>query len=233
VFDSFEVRPANYLLKDSLSVKKYVEVVTQAAKYARKRKRDMLSFACAGEIKNIALEDIRYFEVVQKIVEVHYNDEVFEFYSTMKKLENQLFGKGFVRTHRSFLVNKDHISYVMGSELVLDNDEIVPLHQKYAKSLALEKKTEKVTEGSAEDPEGSAENRQVNSERTEESADAAADIQAANAERSDVTIETGITGSAVDVSGGISGPGTVDVSGGISGPGTVDVSGAITREEVK
>jgi hypothetical protein len=139
----------------------------------------------------------------------------------MKKLENQLFGKGFVRTHRSFLVNKDHISYVMGSELVLDNDEIVPLHQKYAKSLAPEKKTEKVTEGSAEDPEGSAENRQVNSERTEESADAAADIQAATADRTDVTIETGIAGSAVDVSGGI------------SGPGTVDVSGAITREEVK
>jgi DNA-binding LytR/AlgR family response regulator len=80
--------------------------------------------------------------VVQKIVEIHYNEEVFEFYSTMQKLENQLYGKGFVRTHRSFLVNKEHISYVMGDELVLDNDEIVPLHQKYAKKLGMGKEAE-------------------------------------------------------------------------------------------
>lgn len=137
VFDSFEVRPANYLLKDSLGVKRFIEVTDGALKYAKKRKRDMLTFACAGEIKNIALEDILYFEVVQKIVEVHYADEIFEFYSTMPKLENQLHGKGFVRTHRSFLVNREHISYAMGDELVLDNDEIVPFSQKYAKGSGL------------------------------------------------------------------------------------------------
>lgn len=142
VFDSFEVRPANYLIKDSLGVRKFAETIADALEHAKKRKRDVLTFACAGEIKNIAVDDILYFEVVQKIVEIHYNEEVFEFYSTMQKLENQLYGKGFVRTHRSFLVNKEHISYVMGDELVLDNDEIVPLHQKYAKKLEMGKEAE-------------------------------------------------------------------------------------------
>jgi DNA-binding LytR/AlgR family response regulator len=95
----------------------------------------MMTFACAGEIRNIAVEDILYFEVVQRIVEVHYLGEVFEFYSTMPRLENLLYGKGFIRSHRGFLVNSEHISYIMGDEIILDNDETVPLNSKYAKNV--------------------------------------------------------------------------------------------------
>lgn len=137
VFRSFEVRPANYLIKDETEPDEFVKIVADAMEYARKRKRDMLTFACAGEIKNIAVEDILYFEISQRIAEVHYKEEVFEFYSTMSKLENQLYGKGFVRTHRAFLVNSAHISYLRGDELVLDNEEAVPLSQKHAKELNL------------------------------------------------------------------------------------------------
>lgn len=137
VFRSFDVRPADYLIKEDVDEDKFLEAARDALEYARKRKRDMLTFACAGEIKNIAVEDILYFEISQRIAEVHYGDEVFEFYSTMAKLENQLYGKGFVRTHRAFLVNAAHISYLRGDELVMDNEEAVPLSQKYAKELDL------------------------------------------------------------------------------------------------
>ena len=135
VFESFAVRPANYLLKGTVTAKQFFCAVQEAAGVARRRKREMLTFACAGEIKNIAVEDILYFEIVQRIAEVHYLGEVFEFYSTMPRLENMLYGKGFVRTHRSFLVNSDHISYIMGDEIMLDNDETVPLNPKYAKNI--------------------------------------------------------------------------------------------------
>ena len=135
VFDSFKVRPADYLIKSKVSAREFFYSVKNAAEYARKRKREMLTFSCAGEIRNIAVEDILYFEIVQRIVEVHYLNEVFEFYSTMPRLENLLYGKDFVRTHRAFLVNRSHISYVMGEELIMDNDETVPLSPKYAKGL--------------------------------------------------------------------------------------------------
>lgn len=135
VFDSFAVRPADYLLKGTVTAKRFFCAVSDAAGIARKRKREMMTFACAGEIRNIAVEDILYFEVVQRIVEVHYLGEVFEFYSTMPRLENLLYGKGFIRSHRGFLVNSEHISYIMGDEIILDNDETVPLNSKYAKNV--------------------------------------------------------------------------------------------------
>lgn len=156
VFDSFAVHPADYLLKTNVTPKKFFFTVADACSVARKRKREMLTFTCAGEIKNIAVEDILFFEIVQRIVEVHYLGEVFEFYSTMKKLENLVHGRGFVRSHRSFLVNSAHISYVMGNEIILDNDETVPVSPNYAKAvMALKEQPEQEKSKQAGDVQGS------------------------------------------------------------------------------
>lgn len=143
VFESFDVRPANYLIKGEVTEEKTINAILAAATLARGRKRDMISFACAGEIKTIPVDDILYFEVSQKIVEVHYGEEVFEFYSTANKLENQLFERGFKRVHRAFLVNEKHIKSVKSGEVVLDNGETVPLAGKYAKNVTEDKKDTK------------------------------------------------------------------------------------------
>jgi DNA-binding LytR/AlgR family response regulator len=157
VFDSFAVRPADYLLKTNVTPKKFFFTVADACAVARKRKREMLTFTCAGEIKNIAVEDILYFEIVQRIVEVHYLGEVFEFYSTMKKLENLMHGRGFVRSHRAFLVNSAHISYIMGHEIILDNEETVPVSPSYAKAvMAVKEKPEKEKKEAAGEAAGKA-----------------------------------------------------------------------------
>ena len=140
VFESFDVRPANYLVKGEATEDKTINAILSAATIAQGRKRDMITFACAGEIKTIPVDDILYFEVSQKIVEVHYGEEVFEFYSTANKLENQLFERGFKRVHRAFLVNEKHIKSVKSGEVILDNGETVPLAGKYAKNVTEEKK---------------------------------------------------------------------------------------------
>ena len=133
VFESFDVRPFNYLLKGSVSLEKFSEVLRGALLSARDTKRERLTLACAGDVRNIPIDEIKYFEVSERIVEVHYGTEVFEFYSTIDKLENQLFGRNFIRSHKSFLVNAEHIDTVRGSEIVMDNGDIVPIASKYAK----------------------------------------------------------------------------------------------------
>ncbi|MBQ9179562.1 MAG: response regulator transcription factor [Firmicutes bacterium] len=148
VFESFAVRPANFLVKGDVTKDKTVNAILSALDAAGKRKREMITFACAGEVKNIALDDILYFEVTNRIVEVHFGEEIFEFYSTMKKLENQLYGKGFIRLHRAYLVNEKHIRSMKGQEAVLDNGEAVPINRKYLKE---EKKEEKKLEKKHED----------------------------------------------------------------------------------
>ena len=133
VFESFDVRPFNYLIKSRVTLEKFSDVVDGAIRSAMDRKRERLTLACAGDVRNIPVDEIVYFEVSDRIVEVHYGEEVFEFYSTLEKIENQLYGRDFIRTHKAFLVNARHVDTVRDGELVTDRGDIIPIAPKYAK----------------------------------------------------------------------------------------------------
>ena len=62
---------------------------------------------------------------------IHYTKGSFEFYSTMMRMEEQLYGKGFVRSHKSFLVNLRWIRAVDSNKVTLDNEESLPVGKKY------------------------------------------------------------------------------------------------------
>ncbi len=135
VFDSFEARPFQYLIKESTPQEKFDDVLTRAMDSAHRRKRETIALACAGAVRNIPLEEILYFLDSQRIVEVHYGDDIFEFYTTLDKLENQLYGKSFARVHRRYIVNTDRIASAKSTELVLDNGESIPVASRYSKTL--------------------------------------------------------------------------------------------------
>ena len=133
VFESFDVKPYNFLLKDEVTLERFAEVIDGAIASAMDRKKERLTLACAGDVRNIPIDDITYFELSDRIVEVHYGDEVFEFFSTLEKIENQLYGRDFIRTHKSFLVNARHVDVVRSGELVTDRGDIIPIAPKYEK----------------------------------------------------------------------------------------------------
>ena len=55
----------------------------------------------------------------------------------MLRLEEQLFDKGFVRTHKSFLVGKRFIRSIDSTRVLLDTGEELPVGKRYyAESLA-------------------------------------------------------------------------------------------------
>ncbi|MGI6722503.1 MAG: LytR/AlgR family response regulator transcription factor [Anaerovoracaceae bacterium] len=135
VFEAFDVDALNYVVKGVTSPEKCESILLTAVEKSRSKKREMIALSCAGDNRNIPIDSIFYFEVVRRIIEVHYDDEVFEFYSTIGKLENLLFDKGFIRVHRAYLVSSAHISSVRSSELTLDNGETVPVGRTYAKQV--------------------------------------------------------------------------------------------------
>lgn len=102
-------------------------------------------FTCAGESRNVPLEDIQYFEVKHNIITVYYQKEKFEFYSTIGKLEDQLQKKGFIRIHRSFMVAKKFIRQASYTELELTNGTLLPVGQVHAKQLRKEMKAKRVS----------------------------------------------------------------------------------------
>ena len=129
--DGYDVSALHYVIKDIISDKKFEEIFWRAFHRKQRREQEMLVLTCAGESRCIPLQDIIYFEVNQRIVTVHYTKGSFEFYSTMMRMEEQLFGKGFVRSHKSFLVNMRWIRAVDSNKVTLDTEESLPVGKKY------------------------------------------------------------------------------------------------------
>ena len=135
MLNAFDVGAFHYIVKDVTSSEKLEEICVQVAKKVNRDKTEVITVSCAGENRIIPIKDILYFEVRNYIIIVHYEDTLFEFYSTMGKIENSLLGHGFVRTHRSFLVNLSHIRSMMRQELELSDGSVIPIGRKYLTDL--------------------------------------------------------------------------------------------------
>ena len=133
----YDVSALHYVVKNKTTDEKFEDIFLRACERKTKRESEVLVLTCAGESRCIPVEDIRYFEIQQRIVTVVYAKERFEFYSTMMRLEEQLFNRGFVRTHKSFLVNKRYIHSIDSARVLLDSGEELPVGKRYyADSLA-------------------------------------------------------------------------------------------------
>lgn len=129
--EGYDVSALHYLIKDSTSDAKFEEVFHRALRRKERREQEMLILTCAGDSRYIPLQDIYYFEVNLRIITVHYRQDSFEFYSTMAQMEEQLYDKGFVRIHKSFLVNIRWIRSVNNNQVVLDTGDVLPVGKKY------------------------------------------------------------------------------------------------------
>ena len=73
VFNSFEVEPMYYMVKSNTNLEKLESVFMKAVKKQDKRKQEYIALSCAGDNRNIPLDSIYYFEIVCRIIEVHYD----------------------------------------------------------------------------------------------------------------------------------------------------------------
>jgi len=135
VYYAFDVRATNYLVKDVTTKERIEEVFLKSVEAAREKKSEYLLLTGVGEHRNVPVSEIRYFEIMQKIVTVYYEDTSFEFVSTMGKLENLMFTKGFVRISRSYLVAVKYIGAFTYENVTLSTGEELPVGRKYYKTL--------------------------------------------------------------------------------------------------
>lgn len=110
VFDAFDVRSFNYLIKQDTSEVRFREVLSNAITMVEKKATSYFTCSMGSETRNIPINQITHFEIYRRVMRVYYNgDEQFDFYETMDQLALDLEDQGFVRIHRSFLVNMAHV----------------------------------------------------------------------------------------------------------------------------
>lgn len=136
VYDAFDVDAFHYIVKEVTTDKRFEEIFLQLAGRLKKKQREYVTFSFGGENRDLALDEIKYFQVDVRVVTVHYGkDESFDFYSTIGKLETLLCSKGFIRTHRSVLVNISHIKSANYQEVLMQDGARLPVGRSYWQSL--------------------------------------------------------------------------------------------------
>lgn len=132
---AFDVRAFNYIVKGETDRKRTEKIIKDVFETASEKSKEYMLFTGIGEYRNIAINEIKYFEVRGKIITVYYGSKSFEFISTIGKLENMLFTKGFIRVHRSFLVSLPYIKMFTYEEITLIDNTVISVGRKYYSGL--------------------------------------------------------------------------------------------------
>ena len=125
---AFDVHAFNYVVKEGTDYGsfRFEKVFLEATEDVRRRNRRYILLNGISEHCNVAVDSIRYFEVFKHVCVCHYDKRsTFEFVSSLSKLEDMLTQYGFVRIHRSFLVNSAYVErFTFGSATLADGTEL-------------------------------------------------------------------------------------------------------------
>ena len=137
--DGYDVDALHYIIKGKTNDAKFEEIFLKALQRSKRRNVEVISVSFAGEHRNIPIQEILYFEVQNHIITVSYGQlpeiQHFEFYSTLSKLEEFLFGRGFIRIHKSYLVSEKHIAKKNSKQVEMVDGKIFTVGRAYTSNL--------------------------------------------------------------------------------------------------
>lgn len=126
--NAFGVRAFNYITKGDDLQERFVDVFLAAVRAARERRGKSLLFSSLTETRQILLTAISHFKIDHYWVKVYYDNDVFEFTSSMAKIEELLFGnEDFMRVHRSCILSIKHIKSIGSKTVIMNNGDELPV----------------------------------------------------------------------------------------------------------
>lgn len=132
-YQAFDSRAYNYVEKSGPA--RFARVFESALQAAREQERQYIALSCAGEYQQVDIRDIYYFETtMDHMICVWYVGGNFVFQSSLSNLEERLKGRGFIRTHRSYLLALDAVHRISFDQATLINGKTIPIGRgKYEK----------------------------------------------------------------------------------------------------
>lgn len=132
--EGYEVNAFRFLLKSQLEAK--LPAYYEQALRVLQRREQVFTYSLNGESCRVKLRDLVYLESRGRMLCLHTDPPSpaeISFYGKMEEEEQRLAECGFVRVHKSYLVNMAHIRRMNYAEVQLDNDVLLPVSQrKYA-----------------------------------------------------------------------------------------------------
>lgn len=131
----FEVAALHYLLKP-LRKEKFFAVLDKFNRIRRKTQEEKILFRTEEGPLSLPASKIWYIEAMAHQCVLYTEDASHVLCSSIGEMVNQLCGRQeFVRCHRSYLVNVQHISALVKPELVLDDGRRLPVSRSAEKAV--------------------------------------------------------------------------------------------------
>lgn len=125
--ESYEVSPLHYIIKSPVMEK----LEDALNRFFNKHSEQNFYIKTREGILSLPVSDILYFEIYGHNISVYVKSgKSHTFSGTLKKVESQLPPSLFIRAHKSFLVNMEHIVKIARYEITLSNDATVPVSKK-------------------------------------------------------------------------------------------------------
>lgn len=122
VFEAYDVEAFQYLLKP-VDGRKLKSVLRKAVLKTERRSQEFIIVSRERQKKKLFLDDIYYFEIKGRVVDVHGAEGIFTYYEQIGELEDKLRDKGFFRCHKSYLINLKYVDGYNRQEVILENGE--------------------------------------------------------------------------------------------------------------
>jgi len=126
--EGFELDAIDYLLKP-FSFERFLKSVNKVSEKLSKTEmpeQKYLVIKADKKLHRIRQDEILYFESAGDYVKIFFKDQIIMAHETMKNLEQTLPPEMFFRTHRSYIVALDKITFIEGNQLKIA-DVMVPV----------------------------------------------------------------------------------------------------------
>lgn len=125
--DGYEVGAFRYLMKNQIT-EKLIDYLDLAIKERTKRLR-VITIQINGELINVPVSNILYMESSARIITMHLIENVrpmYQFYGNMSDLAQKFEILGFLRVHKSYLVNMKYIEIFQCKRLEIKGGILIP-----------------------------------------------------------------------------------------------------------
>lgn len=130
VFDVFDTHPVNYLVKP-LKRQKVFQVLERI--YEKDRISHKLKLTVERRPLELEVDRIIYIQSQGRVIHIYTENDEFVTYEKVDRIVQQLNAvkEGFIRIHKSYVVNYDHVEAFRWNEVLMDNGQVLSISRPY------------------------------------------------------------------------------------------------------
>lgn len=119
--EGYKVKASRFLVKDELE-DTIPECLDSILSEIRRKPQELEFSFVEGNIR-LKLDDISYIETDAHVQVFHVGNKTYRIYKKLEEVEKELSGYGFVRIHKSFVVNLGYVKKISSYRLYLSTGE--------------------------------------------------------------------------------------------------------------